>query len=353
MSRFLTQLKYNQAINPVEKTIGFDIQFTNPGIINIEKDHRIMGEIMKYSGTSDGYPYLSPSGINSYLDCSLKFYFRYIAGLKEPDEIAEEIDFQIFGNILHKAVNLLYSSCKGNPVDKEVIGKLIQDQKRIQSVLEQSMVEEFNKSTSTIKNRDFGGRNLVIFEILRKYLNQILVVDMNFIPFEILYLEKKFTTCLYPEHSGQQIAIRLGGTIDRIDQSDGVARIIDYKSGKGDLTYAGMKDLFQKGDPKRNGAVFQTFLYAFLVSSELPDHLIMPGLYYVRHLFKEQFDYQIQCKVRGEPDSVIRDFHQLKDEFGKNLNDLIAEIINPAVPFSQVEDEELCSICPYRKICHR
>jgi len=353
MSRFLTQLKYNQAIKPVEKTLAFDIQIVNPGIITIEKDERIMLDILSYSGNAEGYPYLSPSGINTYLDCSLKFYFRYIAGLKEPEEMSEEIDFKVFGNILHKAINRLYSPYKNRMLDAEGIGNLIRDQKKIHSALEQSIMEEFIKTPGTGKNRDFGGRNLVILEILRKYLNRILTVDRNFLPLKILCLEELFTTCLHTVNPGQTIDIRIGGTIDRIDQTEGTVRIIDYKTGKGELNYGGMEKLFQKGDPKRNNAVFQTFLYALLVSDEFSDDEIMPGLYYVRDLYKEPFDYHIHCQETGGPDLVIKDFHQQKEEFLVHLIELVEEMINPAVPFTQVEDEKVCRVCPYRKICHR
>ncbi len=353
MSRFLTQLKFNQAIKPVEKTVAFDIQIVNPGIITIEKDERIMSEIMNYSGNTEGYPYLSPSGLNTYLDCSLRFYYRYIAGLKEPDEMSEEINFQVFGNILHKAINRLYTPYINRLLDAESTGHLMRDQKKIHSTLEQAIMEEFGKATDRERTRNFGGRNLVILEILRKYLHRILTVDRNFVPLEILCLEEKFTTRLHPVYQGKTIDFRIGGTIDRIDQTEGIVRIIDYKTGKGELSYRGMKNLFQKGDPKRNNAVFQTFLYALLVSDQYSDYPIMPGLYFARELYKEPFNCRIRCHETGSSDFVIADFHNHRDEFLDYLKDLVEEMVDPAVPFMQVEDEAVCRSCPYRKICHR
>ena len=34
---------------------------------------------------------LSPSAVNSYINCPLQFYYRYIARIKEPEEIDEDI----------------------------------------------------------------------------------------------------------------------------------------------------------------------------------------------------------------------------------------------------------------------
>ncbi len=353
MSRFLTQLKYNQVIKLTEKTVAFDIQIVNPGAIVVEKDERIMRDILNYSGNNEGYPYLSPSALNTYLDCSLRFYYHYIAGLKELDEISEEINYKVFGNILHKAIKRLYSPYKNRILSKKDIGNLIRDQKLLHSVMEQSIMEEFNKTTLQAKNLDPGGRNLVVLEILKNYLKRILTVDQNFLPLRILCLEEKFITCLHPAYLGQKIDMRLGGTIDRVDQTEEYVRVIDYKTGKGELSYAGVEKLFQKGDPKRNNAVFQTFLYALLVSDTFADRAITPGLYYVRELYKKTFDYHIRCRETGCPDRVITDFHQLKDEFTDYLYDLVGEVVNPSVPFTQTEDEEVCRGCPYRKICHR
>ena len=353
MSRFLTQLKYNPTIKLVEKVLGFDIRIMSPLSTTIRKDDRIMQELMKYSGSSDGYPYLSPSGINNYLDCSLKFYYRYIAGLKESDEISEEIDFQIFGNILHKAINLLYAPFENRQLEQVQLQEMTQDQSKIHDVLEKSMLAEFGRTSNISKNQNKGGRNVVIIEVLKKYISQILSVDMKFLPLEILHLEKEFKACIYPDHSGTQIPIRIGGTIDRIDRSKDVTRIIDYKTGKGDLSYSGLESLFQKGNPKRNSAVFQTFMYTLLVSEKLSDQPIEPGLYYVRDLYIDPFNYQIQCKESGMPDQRIGDFRILKNDFERLLNDLADEMFNPAIPFLQVEDVDVCKLCSFRKICHR
>ena len=53
--------------------------------------------------------YFSPTAINTYITCKLKYYFKYIAGIKETDEIdVDDVDNRIFGNIFHTAAQLMY-----------------------------------------------------------------------------------------------------------------------------------------------------------------------------------------------------------------------------------------------------
>jgi hypothetical protein len=40
-------------------------------------------------------------------------------------------------------------------------------------------------------------------------------------------------------------------------------------------------------------------------------------------------------------------------EFEKGLFDLIKEIFNPDIPFSQTEDEDRCKYCTFNEMCNR
>ncbi len=51
---------------------------------------------------------ISPSAINVYLECKLKFYFKQIAGIREPKEVDEDVDARILGNFLHKVMERFY-----------------------------------------------------------------------------------------------------------------------------------------------------------------------------------------------------------------------------------------------------
>ena len=43
----------------------------------------------------------------------------------------------------------------------------------------------------------------------------------------------------------------------------------------------------------------------------------------------------------------------MMDEFTARLNNLIEEIFNPDIPFSQTENEAICKWCAFKDICRR
>jgi hypothetical protein len=353
MSRYLIQLNFRQGFAINKKNIRTDIQLTDPYQICIDKDERIMKEILGKWGPENKKSFLSPSALNCYLDCSLKFYFRYIAGLKEPDELSEEIDYPVFGTLLHRAINLLYSPLINKVVEKETLSAILREPGKIENAITQAFSEIFRSASSQSGRTNPEGRNLVILEILKKYLTRILKVDMQYLPFEFLFLEKVLDRVIYIENQEKELALSIGGTIDRVDRTHNEVRIIDYKTGRGDLGFQGISSLFNRGNPNRNGSVFQTLLYASLVSQEMSDQTIVPGLYYARDLFKDEFDYHIINKDPDKGPFVIHDFKSLTDEFTVHIADLLKEIVNPETPFQQVENSKICEFCPYKEICQR
>ena len=68
----------------------------------VEKNEAVLRKL-------DEMSYFSPTAINTYITCKLKYYFKYIAGIKETDEIdVDDVDNRIFGNIFHTAAQLMY-----------------------------------------------------------------------------------------------------------------------------------------------------------------------------------------------------------------------------------------------------
>ena len=95
MSRYLHQLIYSRGI-PIIRP-GMEIVARETPVLEVPHTSVIDQKLMDYAVSGEGTRYLSPSAINTYLDCSLKFYLRYVAGIGEPDEVKEEIDAAGFG----------------------------------------------------------------------------------------------------------------------------------------------------------------------------------------------------------------------------------------------------------------
>ncbi|MFO7844089.1 MAG: PD-(D/E)XK nuclease family protein, partial [Bacteroidales bacterium] len=156
MSRFLYQLKYESPFNITEKSLRYDININQPKEIRIEKTPEIREILRAYLSSSGEEKYLSPSGLSNYLRCKLKFYFRYVAGLKEQDEVTEEIDAPLFGNILHEAMDNLYQHLKGKIVLPETLSEILKDGRQITASIDHAFSKNYFKNQKT----DYSGKNI-------------------------------------------------------------------------------------------------------------------------------------------------------------------------------------------------
>src|SRR5690606_12758921 len=89
-----------------------DLQPSQP--IIIPKDQKILQMLSKYEFLPDSKKQhrLSPSAINVWLDCRLKFYFQYVVQIREREEVQEKIDPAVFGNLAHYSLEFLYTGFK-------------------------------------------------------------------------------------------------------------------------------------------------------------------------------------------------------------------------------------------------
>ncbi|MGM0504905.1 MAG: PD-(D/E)XK nuclease family protein, partial [Bacteroidota bacterium] len=346
MSRFLYQLKYESPFNITEKSLRYDININQPKEIRIEKTPEIREILRAYLSSSGEEKYLSPSGLSNYLRCKLKFYFRYVAGLKEQDEVTEEIDAPLFGNILHEAMDNLYQHLKGKTVLPETLSEILKDGRQITASIDHAFSKNYFKNQKT----DYSGKNIIIREIIEKYVKKLVKKDAEIAPFKILSLEDNYQIEIPFNLNGTSEMVKLGGKIDRVDELDNRIRIIDYKTGNDTLDYQNIEAIFSDKKNSQRSAVFQTFLYAkFYQDIKNPALPVVPGVYSVKHLFDNSFEYRIKC---NETKRFINHYDEVADEYLQHLTRLMEEIFNPEIAFTQTEETSHCEYCPYRKICH-
>jgi hypothetical protein len=345
MSRFLYQLKFESGFEITEKSLRYDINITQPKEIIIEKSDEIQQKLSQYFSSRGGTKYLSPSALSNYMRCSLRFYFRYVADLKEQDEITEEIDAPLFGNILHEAMDNLYKDF----VNKEVIPDDLKNitHEKINEAIDHSFKANYFKSDKI----DYSGKNIIIREVIEKYVHQILKIDTNLAPFKILSLEDTYEIEVPVSVKETLERVKVGGKIDRVDKLNNHIRIIDYKTGSDKLEFKNTEALFSDKANDRNSAVFQTFLYAkFYQDLNKPNLPITPGIYSARKLFEDNFDFRILNK---DSKSYISDYKHISEDYLEHLNLLVHRIFDPQEAFIQTEEIRNCEYCPYRKICHK
>jgi CRISPR/Cas system-associated exonuclease Cas4 (RecB family) len=343
VSRFVTQLKYEAPFANIQFVQGkFSFSPLPEKSIQVEKTKPIYDGLVEFM-TRPGGP-ISPSALSVYLQCTLRFYFRYIEKVQEADDVSEEIDQMMFGRIAHKALEEIYGSKVGQIVESEWIDSVLKNELLLNKCLGKALQEEYFKGGTA----DISGKNLLVYDIIKKYLVRILKYDRSIAPFKLLSLEEQYeTTVEVAVSETKSIDVRIGGIVDRLDELDGSIRVVDYKTGKTDGAITKLENLFKQG-LGYNKPAFQTLLYAMAVSRSMPDFTtVKPAVYGARAVFSDSFSPLFRF---GNEDLT---YNAVEQEFGALLNQLLTDIFDPTIPFRQVADAQKCAFCPYRTICNR
>lgn len=352
-SRFIYQLLFDPVFTVDEKVIAYNIQANPERPVIVHKDGIVADMLNEYLSGNVKEKFLSPSALNVYIDCSLRFYYRYISRLEEPEEVTEEIDQLLFGNMLHASMNKLYQPFRSGQITAALLKELVNNKEVINNAIRHAFNQEFQPAGDAGKD-GIEGRNIIIREILEQYLIQIMNADIAYTPFRIIDMEGIYAFDIPVNKASTLKHVMIGGKIDRIDDIGREIRIIDYKTGRVDRKISGLDDLFDYDLTERNHAVFQTLLYAklFNCSGKQQDKPIVPGLYSIRELTNDNFDYHILTGSQKKKEKIT-DYRYIDELFTKKLVGIIEEIYNSEIEFSPTQIIEKCKYCPYRGICHR
>lgn len=153
MSRFMLQflIEWEYPVRRMVLEAAQSPQTTAP--ITIEKTPDVMRRMQSvFDVRVNPKAFLSPSALNCYLDCPLKFYYKYVAQLSAPDEVSAEVDASHFGSIFHDAAEHIYKdlTAHGKVINKEAIETLLKDEVRLQEYVDNG----FKKLFSTYRKRN-------------------------------------------------------------------------------------------------------------------------------------------------------------------------------------------------------
>ncbi len=344
MSRYLYQLIYETGFDIKEYNIVHRTATSLPKQLMVEKNDEVLLALNDFLSPG-GSKMLSPTALNAYLDCSLKFYFHYIAGLKEADEVKEEVDPMLFGNLLHKSIYEIYHPYLKQTLDKSLILSLSKNKKEISRAIDEAFMSEYYGKQN--KKPEYLGKNIIVQHILNKFILQLLKKDHVLAPFCLEEMEQSYYTELPLGIHNNTRKARLGGKIDRIDTKDGMTRIIDYKTGEAANRFIGLDHLFKREDHKRNTTAFQLFYYCMLYAAN--NHsVITPAVYPLKTIYTSGF-----ATTLTDGKKEVTGFNEYEEYFKEMVMDLLQDIFNPDIPFSQTNNTNICGYCPFIEICHR
>ncbi|HHG86049.1 MAG TPA: PD-(D/E)XK nuclease family protein, partial [Bacteroidetes bacterium] len=335
-SRFISQLETElPARNPDLQLIQETLTFPSAKVplipVAVPKTQELLDKLQLFA-TEKGF---APSTLSTYLNCSLQFYLKHILRLYEKDEPEETMEDNTFGTVLHGVMEKLYEPFVGKMVQVSDIEAMDAQVKPI--------VEEVFRAVTRTENFRFG-KNHLLLGVIRNLVKLVLDLDRADAPFAMQGLEMEIETQL--KTLRQPAGVKLRGYLDRVDLVDGLARIIDYKTGK--ERRVELKDFAEIRDGTEKREAFQLSFYSYLyLRNQEKDAEVRTGIYFMRNLSKG-----LQFLTIGPTKANELDLRSLED-FEAELVMLLDEIFDKETPFSQTEEADRCRFCSYKVICTR
>ena len=290
---------------------------------------------------------LSPSAINEYVSCPRRFYLRYVAELREPDEMDEtDVDDATFGTLLHYCMEYIYRPLLNTQVQSATLVRLACDTDRIEQIVDEAFRCHIIGQGGT---ETYTGHQLLNRHVLTEYVVRQLRYDALRTPFRLLGVEKPVYA--YIETSGHRV--RIGGTIDRYEMTaDGRIRIIDYKTSTHAQSAKDLDSLFDPSRPDRAYHILQALYYCDVITDsgtdtdkkeQLP---VFPQLMYVKQAAASRAD----AVAIGKEE--VSDFRlQYKEAFHAHLLHTIEQIFRPDAEFQPTNVARNCEYCDFKALC--
>lgn len=321
--------------------------------IRVEKTEEMVERMcQRYNVEKHPKAFFSPSALNTYLDCRLRFYYRYVAGLKLPEEVTAEIDSALFGTIFHRSAELVYTELTehGKEIRKEDLERLLKNEVNLQGYVDRAFKEEFFHVPEE-EQPEYNGTQLIHARVIASYLQQLLRNDLNYAPFSMEGMEQEVKEVMEIDTPAGKLKIQIGGTIDRMDSKDDTLRIVDYKTGGAPKTPENIAQLFTPAEGRPN-YIFQTFLYAAILCRKQAKK-VAPALLYIHRAAQDTYSPVIEMGAARQPKQPVNNFSFYEDEFRERLQQLLEEIFSLHTPFDQTEQTRQCEYCDFRRLCRR
>lgn len=366
MSRFLRQLQAETdiSINTIRLEAEQDILITS--LDSIAKSDDIMDNLHQQYNlrvNPNARP-LSPSSINKYLDCPMKFYLSNICKIRVEPDAEEGVDARMMGNIFHNSAEFIYKEILSHSKNKTITRSQISAYTKDKGKLLQPIIDrEFQKETGITEYR---GENILIRGVIERYLMNLLKWDENHTPFIMEAMETDVAMLLDIVANEQEISLKTGGRVDRMDiMTDDIGeqhlRIVDYKTGSHENQVSSFNNIFTK-DCTHAGYYLQTFLYAISVAKAKGACIpIKPVLFYTARAHKNDYDPTLSIGSSNSrtdnenniPTGLVKDISLYEDAYIDKLKSVVTEIFSPEIPFCKTSNSNACKYCDFKQLCNR
>lgn len=320
-SRFITQLTLEPQLNHNLKINNYFAK--SPESISeplIVEKSELLQKRLKDIATEKGF---SPSAIANYMRNPMQFYMQRVLGIRELEEVEENIALNTLGTIIHGALECLYTPFVGDKLTVEMVDEMLLNYKN-------EIVNQFHLNYADNANKQ--GKNLLAFEVAKRNVYHFLMLEKeqleNGDDVVILALEQQLETVLVDD--ALQYPIKLSGIADRIETRNGVLKIIDYKTGKVDLNQVQIKEINGITDDLKFEKAIQLLIYGLMYKS-LTNLPLQAGIY----SFKNRKSGYLLFGLKE--DKTIQEFitDEILTDFKTELIKLLKTILNPEIAFEE------------------
>lgn len=363
MSRYLYQLRHHYPRKLLSMTqAAFDLpDLRELPQISITKDDKMMELINAYRRTAgEGRKFLSPTAINTYLSCPLKFCLQYLRGLREENEIVDYMDESTFGKVLHQVAEYSYNRLRGSApsvtVTKQMLEQMSQNDIALEQLITSAINQHFHKLPSTapqdapeyVNNTPLIGEARVLADIMHSQMKMLFKLEQARAPFDFISAERQFAVSMPLSNT---LSINLKGVIDRVDRRDGNLEVIDYKTGGDEISVSNLIHLFEPSSSYKSHhkAILQLFLYcnALRIEDKYTGP-IKPWLFRFRQFNHDQaIPGVVMCK---EP---LNDYRPYNEKVIEALEKRLSNLFDPEKPFTPSPHPSHCKYCQFKFICNQ
>lgn len=351
VSRYVKQLKYHFNVAVQEYVAATMPVADHTEQVEVVKTPNVMEMLINKYIKSD-YSALSASALTNYIACPLKFYFENVEGISDEDEVSESVESNTFGTLFHESMQRIYDKYKYEQISVEILKKEGADEKNLENIIR----GEFK---NLMKIEEVSGQNIIIMELLKKYMRLTFKEDESYVPFTYLAGEERYRYGL-PIQEGAAV-VNFKAFVDRIDElEDKTLRIIDYKTGAVDRPSKGfeLSSLFDKGGPVKYKALLQLYLYALIVYETQRNcgQLKLRNGNPLNIIVEDDFSqlelviYPLK-KIKHESICKVRIYKKEMEQFKELLTECVEEIFNPHVPFVPNPAGGACKYCKFSTLC--
>lgn len=341
-SRFIMQIENelapgNDNISFEQHVLQADVEIPKRREITIPKTKTILDALKNEE-------YFSATTLSRYINCPLQFYFNTAVKLREEETVEEFFTGGGFGTILHQIMDMMYSDYTGKTVDEAVI-------KTLRAILDKKYDKLWEDACAGIPQYEefktgLRGRNLLYKNIIKKLIAKILDNDLKEVPFSIISVETKMTKPLEIDLDGEKYTVNMLGRLDRVEEKDGVLRVVDYKTGNVNLI-----KMQEKLPDESFGIIFedpvykekfQQYFYSYIYPQLSAEMKINVGIYPLK---STQGGIKFFEEKNIPPEKLKL--------FEEGLKAMLIKIFDTETPFTQTPHVERCLYCPYKSLCFR